>query len=54
MINFVVTYSNELLSKYQSGFRPNHSARTALLEAINSWCANINNGLLNGVVFIDL
>ena len=46
--------SNDLLSKYQSGFRPNHSTLTALLETTNSWCVNIDNGLLNGVVFIDL
>jgi hypothetical protein len=26
----------------------------ALLETTNSWCVNIDNGLLNGVVFIDL
>ena len=25
-----------------------------LLETTNSWCVNIDNGLLNGVVFIDL
>ena len=46
--------SNDLLSKYQFGFRPNHSTLTALLETTNSWCVNIDNGLLNGVVFIDL
>jgi hypothetical protein len=42
------------LPKYKSGFRPNHSTLTALVEATNSWCVNIDNGLLNGVVFIDL
>ena len=26
----------------------------ALLEATNAWSVNIDNGLLNGVVFIDL
>ena len=46
--------SNDLFSKYQSGFRPNHSTLAALLETTNSWCVNIDNGLLNGVVFIDL
>ncbi len=35
----------------QSGF---HSTLTALLEATNSWSVNIDNGLVNGVVFIDL
>ena len=27
---------------------------TALLQATNAWSVNIDNGLLNGVVFIDL
>ncbi len=43
-----------LLNPYQSGFRSLHSALTALLEATNSWSVNIDNGLVNGVVFIDL
>ena len=38
----------------QSGFRSLHSTLTALLEATNDWSVNIDNGLLNGVVFIDL
>jgi len=45
---------NKPLSNCQSGFRPLHSTLTALLEATNSWSVNIDNGLLNGVVFIDL
>ena len=43
-----------LLSSCQSGFRSLHSTLTALLEATNDWSVNIENGLLNGVVFIDL
>ena len=31
-----------------------HSTLTALLEATNAWSVNITNGLLNGVIFIDL
>ena len=45
---------NNLLTFCQSGFRSLHSTVTALLEATNSWLVNINNGLVNGVVFIDL
>lgn len=45
---------NKLLSSCQSGFRSLHSTLTALLEATNSWSLNIDNGFLNGVVFIDL
>ena len=31
-----------------------HSTTTALLETTNNWSINIDNGLLNGVLFIDL
>ena len=46
--------SNNLLNTCQSGFRPFHSTLTALLEATSDWSMNIDNGLINGVVFIDL
>ena len=45
---------NKLLLSCQLGFRSLHSTLTALLEATNDWSVNIDNGLLNGVVFIDL
>ena len=45
---------NNPLTSCQSGFRSLHSTMTALLEATNSWSVNIDNGLVNGVVFIDL
>ena len=47
-------YKNKLLNTYQSGFRTLHSTMTALLETTNNWSINIDNGLLNGVVYIDL
>jgi hypothetical protein len=31
-----------------------HSTLTALIEAADNWSININTGLLNGVIFIDL
>ena len=46
--------NHNLLTKCQSGFRASHSTVTALLETTNKWSVNIDNGLLNGVVFIDL
>ena len=46
--------SYNLLNASQSGFRSLHSTLTALLEATNSWSVNVDNGLVNGVVFIDL
>lgn len=45
---------NKLLSQYQSGFRSLHSTVTALLEATDSWAWNIDQGLVNSVVFLDL
>ena len=38
----------------QHGFRPMHSTLTALLEVTNSWYLNIDNGLINSVLFLDL
>ena len=31
-----------------------HSTLTAFLEASNNWYLNIDNGLTNGVLFLDL
>ena len=45
---------NKLLNIYQSGFRSLHSTMTALIETTNNWSINIDNGFLNGVVYIDL
>ena len=33
---------------------PMHSTLTALLEVTNNWYLNINNGLINSVLFLDL
>jgi hypothetical protein len=46
--------SNQLINSYQSGFRPTYSTLTSLQETTNNWCVNIDRGLLNGVVYIDL
>ena len=45
---------NGILSKFQSGFRSNHSTLTALLQATEQWFKNIDNSFMNGVVFVDL
>ena len=52
LYDYLNTYN--LLTHCQSGFRSFHSTLTALLEATNDWSVNIDNGMLNGVVFIDL
>ena len=45
---------NNLLTHRQSGFRSLHSTLTALIEATNCWSVNIDNGPVDGVIFIDL
>lgn len=47
--------SNNLLAGSRHGFRPMNSTLTALLEATNNnWYLNIDNGLINGFLFLDL
>ena len=45
---------NNLLADCQSGFRSLHSTLSAMLEVTNHWSMNVDNGFLNGVLFIDL
>ena len=45
---------NNFLSCHQSGFRSLHSTLTALIEATDSWALDIDRGLVNAVVFLDL
>ena len=56
IFNQVYTYLNEnkLLSNYQSGFRPMHSTLTALIDITDNWYLNIDDGLTNAILFIDL
>ena len=46
--------ANNLLTESQYGVRPLFSTKTALLEIKNEWPWNIDNNLLNGVIFLDL
>ena len=45
---------NCMLSKFQSGFRPKHCTVTALIQMCDEWLENMDNGKLNGVVFLDI
>ena len=51
---YVYLMKNNLLSKHQSGFCAVHWIVTALLEATDSWALDIDCGLINAVVFLDL
>ena len=56
IFNQVYTYlnDNKLLSKFQSGFRRMHSTLTALIDIGDNWYVNIDDGLTNAILFIDL
>ena len=45
---------NDILAKFQLGFRPLHSTVTALLDVTNEWLLNIDNGLINAVLLLDV
>ena len=44
----------DIISTYQSGCRSSHSTLTVLLEATDNWAFNIDRGIVNAVVFLDL
>ena len=54
--NQLITYidENNILSNNQFGFRKSHSTSTSMLDATNNWLLNIDKGLINGVLFLDL
>lgn len=46
--------SHNMLHDGQSGFRAKHSCETALNNMVHKWATAIDNGLVNGVVLLDL
>ena len=46
--------SNHLLSDSQAGFGKKSSTTTYLLNNTNKWYINMDNGPLNGIIFLDL
>ena len=46
--------SNHLLSESQAGFRKRSSTVTSLLSNTNQWYINMDKGLVNGIIFLDL
>ena len=51
----LMTYltSHKLLHSTQSGFRPNHSCETALLQTVNKFLEAINNSQIIVMVMVD-
>ena len=45
---------NGVITEHQAGFRRQHSTQTSLLKVTNQWYINMDNGCLNGVLFLDL
>ena len=45
---------HKIISKFQSGFQANHSTEASLLHVTNEWLRNMDVGLINGVLFLDL
>ena len=45
---------NNIMSSCQSGFRKNYSTASALLANTDSWLLNMDAGMINGVLFLDL
>lgn len=43
-----------MLSKFQSGIRPNHSTLRALIQMCDEWLENMGDSKLNGVLFLDI
>ena len=56
VFNQIYRYLNEnsLISKFQSGFRPKYGTLSALIQMCDQWLTDMDNGKLNGVVFLDI
>jgi hypothetical protein len=52
MYQYLVKYN--LLHDAQSGFRSNHSCQTALVNIVDKWIEEMNNGNANVVMLLDL
>ena len=52
IINYLI--KNNLLSDNQHGFLPNRSTTTQLLQSLNDWTENLDNGETIDVIYTDL
>ena len=54
LYSYLEQFDTCILTSSQDGFRPLHSTVTALLKLTNQWYQNMDEGLINGIVFLDL
>ena len=54
LYHYLQVTNNNFLSYHQSGFCSFHSMLMALIEATDSWAMDIDPGLVNAVIFLDL
>ena len=56
VFNQIYRYLNEnsLISKFQSGFRPKYGTVSKRIQMCDQWLTDMDNGKLNGVVFLDI
>jgi hypothetical protein len=52
MYQYLAKYN--LLHDAQSGFRSNHFCQTALINIIDKWIEEMNNGNVNVVILLNL
>jgi hypothetical protein len=52
LYDYFVSYN--LLSRHQFGFRQFHSTASVLLDSTNEWFINMDRGMFNIAVFLDL
>ena len=51
----VPTLTKRTFSKFQSGFRPcKHGTLGALIQMCDQWLQDMDEGKINGVVFLDI
>ena len=55
MYTRLVSYidENNILTPYQSGFRPNHSTEDVLLQPAEDWRREVDQGKVVAAIFID-
>ena len=46
-------HERNLIYKFQSGFHPNHSTETALINLVDDLLFNMDNNMVTGLTFID-